>query len=160
MAKTAVALIVWLCIALSAVAAQPAKQSAKPVRPAWSELTGAQQQVLAPLAADWGNMDANRRKKWVTIANRYPKMKPAEQQRLQKRMKDWAALTPAQREAARKRYREYKKKLTPEQRRAMSKQYQEYKNSLAQPETTFDPPVTEPMSPGTAPDPAPSATVQ
>ena len=49
---------------------------------------------------------------------------------LQKRMKDWAALTPAQREAARKRYREYKKKLTPEQRRAMSKQYREYRNLL------------------------------
>jgi len=67
MAKTAVALILWLCIALPAVAAQPAKQAAKPVRPAWSELSPAQQQVLAPLAADWNNMDSTRRKQWVAL---------------------------------------------------------------------------------------------
>jgi len=156
MAKTAVALIVWLCIALSAVAAQPAKQTTKPVRPAWSELTAAQQQVLAPLAEDWNNLDATRRKKWVTIANRYPKMKPAEQQRLQKRMKDWAALTPAQREAARKRYT----KLTPEQRREMRKQWEAYRRTLAQPETPFDPPVAEPIGPGTTVPPAPSSDPQ
>jgi len=112
MAKTAIALIIWLCLALPAFAAQPAKQSAKPARPAWSELTPAQQQVLAPLAAEWTEMDSGRRKKWVAIADRYPKMKPADQQRLQKRMKDWAALTPAQRQAARTRYQELKK-LTP-----------------------------------------------
>jgi len=86
-------------------------------------------------------------------------MKPAEQQRLQKRMKDWAALTPEQRQAARDRYRELKK-LTPEQRREMSKQWQTYRRSLAQPETQFDPPVGEPITPGAAPAPAPSAEQQ
>jgi len=94
-------------------------------------------------------MDSTRRKKWVAIADRYPKMKPADQQRLQKRMKDWAALTPAQRQAARNRYQELKK-LTPEERRKMSKQYRDYKNSLAQPETQFDPPV-DPLTTGPAP---------
>jgi hypothetical protein len=150
MAKTAVALILALFIALPAVAAQSAKQAAKPARPAWSELTPAQQQVLAPLVTDWGNMDTVRRRKWVGIANRYPKMKPAEQQLLQKRMKDWAALTPAQRQVARNRYQELKKR-TPAQRRNMSKQWQEYRRSLAKPETPFDPPVGEPIAPGAAP---------
>ena len=95
-------------------------------------------------------MDTVRRRKWVGIANRYPKMKPAEQQLLQKRMKDWAALTPAQRQVARNRYQELKKR-TPAQRRNMSKQWQEYRRSLAKPETPFDPPVGEPISPGAAP---------
>lgn len=150
MAKTAVALIISLCIALSVFAAQPASQVAKAARPAWSELTPAQQQVLAPLAAEWGSMDTVRRKKWVGIANRYPKMKPAEQQLLQKRMKDWAALTPAQRQVARNRYQELNKR-PPAQRRSMSKQWQEYRRSLAKPETPFDPPVGEPITPSSAP---------
>lgn len=111
MAKTAVALIVWLCLALPAFSAQPTKQAAKPVRPAWSELTPPQQQVLAPLAADWHEMDSSQRKKWVTIANRYPKMKAPEQERLQQRMKDWAALTPEQRQSARERYQDLKKRI-------------------------------------------------
>ena len=159
MAKTAVALIIWLCIALPAFAVQSEKQASKPVRPAWSELTPAQQQVLAPLVTDWNSMDAVRRKKWVSIANRYPKMKPAEQQLLHKRMKDWAALTPDQREAARNRYKELNK-LTPEQRRSMSKQWQEYRRSLAKPETTFDPPVGEPIAPAETPAPAPAPAAE
>ncbi len=97
-------------------------------------------------------MDSTRRKKWVAIADRYPKMKPAEQQRLQKRMKDWASLKPAERKAARDRYKELKK-LTPEQRSSMSKQWRDYQKSLAQSETPFDPAV-EPIAPGA---PAPSA---
>lgn len=76
MAKTAAALIIWLCLALPVFAAQPSKQAVKPVRPAWSELAPAQQQVLAPLAPEWNEMDSAQRKKWVSIANRYPKMKP------------------------------------------------------------------------------------
>lgn len=156
MAKTAVALIVWLCISLNAVAAQPSvKQSAKSARPAWSELSTAQQQVLAPLAAEWENMDSARRKRWVSVANRYPKMKPAEQQRLQKRMKAWAALTPKQRQEARERYQRLKK-LNAAQRREMSKQWQAYRRSLAQPETQFDPPVSELINP----DPATPAEQQ
>ena len=106
MAKTLVALTIWLCFALPAVAAQQDKAGAKnpPVRPAWSELTQQQQQILAPLAAEWDNMDATRRKNWVGIAERYPKVKPAEQQRLQKNMEAWAKLTPEQRKAAREKY--------------------------------------------------------
>jgi Skp family chaperone for outer membrane proteins len=147
MAKTAVALIVWLCLAFSAAAAQPAKQAVKPVRPAWTELSAAQQQVLAPLAAEWNGMDSARRKRWVAIADRYPKMKPAEQQRLQKRMKDWAALTPEQRQQVRERY----KKLPEKQRREMSRQWQAYRKSLAQPETQFDPAIGDPLPSGSVP---------
>src|SRR5258706_10178807 len=104
MAKACVALIVWLCLAYPASAAQNKPESKKPVRPAWSELAPAHQQVLAPLRAEWDEMDSVRRKKWVEIAARYPKMKPDEQQRLQIRMGEWTKLSPAERKAAREKY--------------------------------------------------------
>ena len=85
MAKTLVALIASLCIAFSAVAAQSETKAKKPAKPGWTELTSAQQQVLAPLQPEWEQLDTTRRKKWVSIADRYPTMKQAEQQRLQKR---------------------------------------------------------------------------
>jgi len=59
-------------------------------------------------------------------------------------MKDWAALTPEQRQQARERYKNLKK-LSPQQRREMSRQWQDYRKSLAQPETQFDPVVGDPL---------------
>ena len=101
------ALIIGLLTASVAVA-QPASGSVKSARPLWSELSPKQQAVLAPLAADWDKLDTTRRKKWVTIANHYPKMRPDEQQRLQARMQHWANLTPAQRRVARENYQSLK----------------------------------------------------
>jgi hypothetical protein len=112
------------------VQAKPAATQPKPVRPAWSELTAAQQQVLAPLREDWESLDATRRKKWVTIANRYPKMKAQEQQRLQARMKEWAGLAPEQRRAARERYLAIRK-MPAEKRQELPKQWEEYQAWLA-----------------------------
>ena len=123
MAKTLLVLIAALCIAFSA-AAQTKTDAKKAPRPAWSELTPAQQQVLAPLQADWEQLDTTRRKKWMAIADRYPTMKPAQQQRLQKRMQEWAQLTPEERRAARERYQTLKK-LPPEQRREVKEKWQE-----------------------------------
>ena len=83
--------------------AQPADNT-KAARPLWSELSPKQQAVLAPIAAEWDKLDTTRRKKWVTIANRFPKMSAEEQYRLQTRMQDWASLTPAQRRVARENF--------------------------------------------------------
>ena len=76
MAKTLIALIAALCLAFPVAAAQSKSEPKKPARPAWTELTPAQQQVLAPLAGEWDKLDATRRKKWVAIAKNYPKMTP------------------------------------------------------------------------------------
>jgi len=130
MAKTLLALIVSLCIAFSAAAAQSKPEAKKAPKPAWTELTTAQQQVLTPLQAEWEQLDTTRRKKWVDIANRYPTMKQAEQQRLQKRMQEWAQLTPDERRAAREQYRALKK-IPPQQRK---EKWQEYQQSVAPPE--------------------------
>lgn len=158
MAKTFVALIVWLTIAFPVVAAQSNAPPKKAPRPAWSELTPAQQKVLAPLQADWHSLNTTRRKKWVAIANRYPKMKPREQQRLQKRMTDWANLTPAQRQQAREKYQKMRK-LSAEKRQRIQNQWQEYQQSLAPPaEATSDPSLPEPGTPAPAsPTPTPDA---
>ena len=127
MAKTLLVLIAALCIAFSA-AAQTKTDAKKAPRPAWSELTPAQQQVLAPLQADWEQLDTTRRKKWMAIADRYPTMKPAQQQRLQKRMQEWAQLTPEERRAARERYQTLKK-LPPEQRREVKEKWEERRSA-------------------------------
>jgi len=131
MAKTLLALIVSLCISFSAAAAQSKPEAKKAPKPAWTELTTAQQQVLLPLQAEWEQLDTTRRGKWVDIANRYPTMKQAEQQRLQKRMQEWAQLTPDERRAAREQYRALKK-IPPQQRK---EKWQEYQQSVAPLET-------------------------
>jgi hypothetical protein len=142
MAKTLVALIASLCIAFSAAAAQTKADAKKAApKPAWTELTPAQQQVLAPLQSDWEQLDSTRRKKWVAIANRYPTMKPAEQQRLQKRMQEWAQLTPDERRAARERYQSLKK-LPPQERRQVREKWQEYQQSVTPPAPAPEPPPT------------------
>ena len=146
MAKTALALIFSLFVALVAPGADAQQQSqkksetSKPARPLWSELSPQQQHVLGPLAADWENLDTTRRKKWVTIANRYPKMKPDEQQRLQERMQTWAKLTPEERRLARDNYKSLKQLPQP-QRREISQKWQQQLNaprSDAAPDATPD----------------------
>lgn len=129
MAKTLLALIVWLCLASSALAAQasPKAEKAAP-KPAWTELSAAQQQVLAPVQSEWEQLDTVRRKKWIAIADRYPKMKPAEQERLQKRMQEWAKLTPVERKAAREKYQNLKKQ-PPQKRDEVKRRWQEYEQS-------------------------------
>ena len=114
-ALASLAFLVALASPLGAFAAEAA-------RPAWSDLTGAQRKILAPLQDEWPNISAIQRKRWMALADRYPRMSPAEQKRIQERMRDWAQLTPQQREAARARYRALSK-LTPEQRRAIIRQW-------------------------------------
>jgi hypothetical protein len=146
MAKTLVALVLCLSFAAPASAGAPlqpktsAPPQVKPAKPDWSELKPAQQQVLAPLQGDWKELDTLRRKKWVKVADAFPKMKPAEQERLQTRMKDWAKLTPEQRRVAREKYQNIKK-LPPEKREQIKAQWQQYQQSLVvKPETSGEAP--------------------
>jgi len=86
--------------------------------------------VLAPLKEDWSTLDTARRKKWVKVANGYPKLKPDAQKRLQARMQHWAKLTPEQRRVAREKYLAIKK-MPPEKRAHVKSQWQQYQQSLA-----------------------------
>ena len=68
---------------------------------------------------------AQRKQKWLGIAQRYPKMPPAQQQRVQQQMGTWANLTPEQRRVAREQYKSLKQ-LPPEKRQEVREKWQEY----------------------------------
>jgi hypothetical protein len=70
----------------------------------WESLKPAQQKTLAPLEDDWDYMLPESRKKWIQVANLYPKMSDADQQRLQSRMTSWSKLSQKDRRLARENY--------------------------------------------------------
>ena len=70
----------------------------------WENLKPAQQQILAPLESDWDYMLPDSRKKWMQVANIYPKMSAQDQQRLQSRMNGWSKLSQKERRLARENY--------------------------------------------------------
>lgn len=114
----------------------PSKIAKKPdSKPTWNELTPAQQHALAPLAPEWNKMEFNRKEKWLVIGNKFAAMSPAEQERMQERMRDWIKLTPAQRRSVRESYTRAKK-LDADKKSAQWKEYQqlseEQKKKLSQ----------------------------
>ena len=119
MAK-ALALALCLSVSLPALGASPPK---KP--PKWAELTSEQKQILSPLSAGWDSLEPARKRKWLGIAKRYPKMKPNQQARVQRRMQAWANLSPKDRQAARDRYRKIQK-LPPEEKQSLKDKWEQY----------------------------------
>ena len=89
----------------------------------WSSLHPTQRTALAPLEKDWATIDASHRSKWLEIAARFPTMAPAEQQRVQGRMTEWARLSPSERGRARLSFQEAKQ-LSPQERQARWEAYQ------------------------------------
>lgn len=70
----------------------------------WDGLKPAQQVILAPLESDWDYMLPDSRKKWMQVANIYPKMSAQDQERLQSRMASWSNLSQKERRIARENY--------------------------------------------------------
>ena len=105
--------------------AKPAAKAKAQVRPAWAELTAEQQQILAPLKADWESLEPERRRKWVGVAKRYPSMTVRGQERVQRRMQTWAKLTPEQRRQARETYKQLAK-VPAGKRGSLREQWAEY----------------------------------
>lgn len=108
----------WPQSAAPATTARPAEVGTK-----WSELTPAQRASLKPLERDWSTIEADRKRKWMDIAGRMPSMPPAERERVQARMTEWARLSPQQRGQARLAYQEAKQ-VAPEDRQARWEAYQ------------------------------------
>ncbi len=111
--------------ALLALSAPLLAASPELVPPQWAALSAQDREALAPLADEWDKLEDFRRRKWLGIAERYPRMSAEEQQRLHVRMKQWTGLTPAQRRQARERYRNVQN-LHPEAREALKQQWFEY----------------------------------
>jgi hypothetical protein len=107
-------LLIWACLSsiliASTVFAQdkaPSKANAAVIKPydgTWDSLSPKQQKVLMPLEADWDYLKDDSRKKWVQVANLYPKMSRQDQERLQARMNAWSKLSQRDRRVARENY--------------------------------------------------------
>lgn len=117
------ALLVLALVSAASALSQPARKDT--ARPAWAELTADQQMILAPLRGDWDNLEPDRRRAWIGIAKRYPKMTAEEQERVQRRMQRWASLTPEQRNQARENYRRLAKQRA-ERREQLRERWAEY----------------------------------
>lgn len=106
--------------ASASAAAKPAKTTGGPV---WGELSAAQQQSLAPLAAQWGTISEAQKRKWIALSQNYPKLSPDEQAKLHSRMTEWVALSPQQRTQARLNFADTRK-IPPDDKKAKWEAYQ------------------------------------
>ncbi len=103
----------------------------------WQQLSPLQQEVLVSLESDWSSFTTTSKTKWLKVANRYPTMSSAEQERLQSRMAAWAKLPQKDRRLARDNYLS-SLQFPPDQKAAAWQAYQqlseEEKQKLAQQE--------------------------
>jgi hypothetical protein len=89
----------------------------------WARLSNVEHVALAPFAAQWDTFSGERKRKWLKIASRYPKMSPDAQKRLHEQMAEWVRMTPEQRRIARENY-QISKGLSRETRQNAWKAYQ------------------------------------
>jgi hypothetical protein len=107
----------------SAAAVKIAKSVKFASRPAWQELTPAQQLSLKPLAANWRNMPEAEKRKWIALAANYSTLTPPEQAKMHSRMTEWSALSLQQRTLARLNFAR-SKQISPTQKAATWQAYQ------------------------------------
>jgi len=105
----------------SVVATKPAPSL--PGRPLWMDLADSQQQALAPLAQLWPTMTEPHKRKWLAVSQNFGQLTAEEQATVQSRMREWAALSPQQRTAARLNYADAKQ-LLQEDKKAKWEAYQ------------------------------------
>lgn len=74
-------------------------------QPGFADLSPQQKFILAPLADQWAEMPETKRRQWIALADRFPKLSAEQQARAQERIQEWAALTSEQRRLARSNYR-------------------------------------------------------
>jgi hypothetical protein len=94
-----------------------------PSKPAWKDLTPAQQQALQPLASHWDRLGEVRKRKWLVISKNFQTLPAEEQAKIHRRMSKWATLTQQERIEARQNFKEIKV-LTPEQKAVQWEAYQ------------------------------------
>lgn len=85
------------------------------LEPLWIDLTDAQQKALAPFAPEWNTWPTAEKKSWVALADKLPAMSDERREKAQRRIMEWANLSPEQRRVARANYR-LAKERSPKQR--------------------------------------------
>ncbi len=128
------ALLVLVVFALPAYAVGKASTKPEPKAPSWEQLSLQQKKVLGELQPQWAQQTDRLRNNLVKVANKYPKMKPEEQERVRRRITHWASLTPEQRQAARERFKQIKKQ-PPEKQKEVKKKWESYQSQRGQPST-------------------------
>jgi hypothetical protein len=92
-----------LALSLAVAAGEAPKDLNAPQKP-WKSLPLESREVLAPLASDWDKMPGYQQSRMLSAARKYPNLRPIQQERFQERIRDWAAMSPDQRKAARDSY--------------------------------------------------------
>ena len=121
-------------IALTLALSTPAQgeNGARPAKPAhaalangiaWRDLTARQKTALAPLKDQWSTLGVEHQRKWMALAKNFHRLEPAEQATLQRRMGEWAQLSPAERTRARLNFGEARR-LPADEKRAQWEAYQ------------------------------------
>ncbi|MCZ4311972.1 DUF3106 domain-containing protein [Comamonadaceae bacterium G21597-S1] len=90
---------------------------------AWSRLSERQKAALQPLAPVWNQIGPNRKRKWIALSADFDRLTPAEQTTLHGRMREWAALSNAERNRARLNFAEIRS-LSVDERKAQWEAYQ------------------------------------
>lgn len=156
MARSFTAALSGLLLAAFLVIPAYALDKTKPVTPkapSWAELTPQQKQVLGELQGQWEQQPDRLRINLIKVANKYPKMKPEEQERVRRRITHWASLTPEQRQAARARYKKIKQQ-PPEKQKEVKKKWETYQQQQGQhPNAVAVPPPASPVPARVAPAP-------
>lgn len=91
--------------------------------PIWREISESQRQILMPLRERWDSMGALAKRRWLVLADRYPKMDESERNKLLSRMNTWASLSAQQRNQARLNF-ESTKRLSAQELQAKWDEYQ------------------------------------
>lgn len=105
------------------VAPTPIATAPNSSKPAWKDLTSAQQQALRPLAPYWDHLGEVRKRKWLVISKNYQTLPAEEQAKMHRRMSHWATLSQQERTEARQNFKEIKT-LRPDQKAAQWEAYQ------------------------------------
>lgn len=74
-------------------------------QPLWSELSASQRELLQPFAQQWNALPSAEKRAWAELARRFPKMNARQREQVERRIADWAALSPEQRRVARANFR-------------------------------------------------------
>lgn len=101
--------------------------------PAWQNLTADQQRILEPLRGIWPSMDEQEQAVWRRVAKHIQHKPPRLQQRLQKRMKKWSGLTPAERARTRLNFMQIARRYDVKQRESQWSHYQSPQSKAASP---------------------------
>lgn len=107
--------------------ASPNALVSAPSKPLWTELNPSQQQALKPLEQNWTTINEDQKRKWLELSKNFSALSADDSATVHSRMKEWVALSPQQRAAARLNFgktQEIARELTADEKKAKWEQYQ------------------------------------